>query len=92
MLDFRLKAYRKWLTMAEPAWSDNRYPAIDFQDLSYYSAPKQKSEKVHISLFPVVLTGSLLVSLRLYSPASSTLLTVLEDALRCQAPPMHCSH
>ncbi|BDA50274.1 UPF0051 protein ycf24 [Coccomyxa sp. Obi] len=45
MLDFRLKAYRKWLTMAEPAWSDNRYPQIDFQDLSYYSAPKQKSEK-----------------------------------------------
>ncbi|EIE23301.1 ABC family transporter (Fe-S assembly/SufBCD system) [Coccomyxa subellipsoidea C-169] len=45
MLDFRLKAYRKWLTMAEPAWSDNRYPQINFQDLSYYSAPKQKSEK-----------------------------------------------
>ena len=84
MLDFRLKAYRRWLTMAEPEWSDNRcavpaqavlcaqrgactcqqepsdwlvlrhwsglcgcrYPRIDFQDISYYSAPKQKSEKV----------------------------------------------
>ena len=41
----RLKAYRKWLTMEEPHWSDNRYPAIDFQDLSYYSAPKMVEKK-----------------------------------------------
>ncbi|KAL4446271.1 hypothetical protein ABPG77_003078 [Micractinium sp. CCAP 211/92] len=45
MLDFRLKAYRKWLTMEEPAWSDNRYPPIDYQDLSYYSAPKAVEKK-----------------------------------------------
>ncbi|KAL4855225.1 hypothetical protein ACK3TF_004211 [Chlorella vulgaris] len=45
MLDFRLKAYRKWLTMEEPDWSDNRYPRIDYQDLSYYSAPKQIEKK-----------------------------------------------
>ena len=31
MLDFRLKAFRKWLTMAEPAWSDNDYPTINYQ-------------------------------------------------------------
>lgn len=45
MLDFRLKAYRKWLTMKEPEWSDNTYPKIDFQDVSYYSAPKMKEKK-----------------------------------------------
>ena len=42
MLDFRLKAYRKWLTMKEPKWPNVRYPRIDFQNISYYSAPKQK--------------------------------------------------
>jgi Fe-S cluster assembly scaffold protein SufB len=41
----RLKAYRKWLTMEEPDWSDNRYPRIDYQDLSYYSAPKVSEKK-----------------------------------------------
>jgi hypothetical protein len=41
----RLKAYRKWLTMEEPSWSDNRYPAIDYQGLSYYSAPKTMEKK-----------------------------------------------
>ena len=30
MLEFRLKAYRKWLTMAEPEWSDNRYASVSF--------------------------------------------------------------
>lgn len=45
MLEFRLKAFRKWLTMADPKWSDNKYPEIDFQDLSYYSEPKIKEKK-----------------------------------------------
>ncbi|MBA2380442.1 MAG: Fe-S cluster assembly protein SufB [Blastocatellia bacterium] len=46
MLDFRLKAYRKWLTMEEPKhWPNFQYPAIDFQNISYYSAPKQKAKK-----------------------------------------------
>ena len=44
MLDFRLKAYRKWLTMKEPAWPNVHYPKIDFQNISYYSAPKQKKK------------------------------------------------
>jgi Fe-S cluster assembly protein SufB len=44
MLDFRLKAYRKWLTMKEPAWPNVHYPRIDFQDISYFSAPKQKKK------------------------------------------------
>jgi Fe-S cluster assembly protein SufB len=45
MLDFRLRAYRKWLTMKEPDWSDNAYPPIDYQALSYYSEPKKKEQK-----------------------------------------------
>jgi Fe-S cluster assembly protein SufB len=42
LLDFRLKAYRHWLTMTEPKWSNVHYPRIDFQEISYYSAPKPK--------------------------------------------------
>ena len=42
MLNFRLKAYEKWLTMKEPVWSNVQYPPIDFQNISYYSAPKKK--------------------------------------------------
>ncbi|MGK7936247.1 MAG: Fe-S cluster assembly protein SufB [Xenococcaceae cyanobacterium] len=46
MLEFRLKAYSKWLTMTEPAWPHVEYPPIDYQDIIYYSAPKQKKEKL----------------------------------------------
>jgi len=42
MLEYRLKAYRQWLTMEEPTWPNVQYPAINFQDVIYYSAPKQK--------------------------------------------------
>src|ERR1041385_6592920 len=41
LLDWRLKAYRKWLTMTEPHWANVQYPAIDYQAIRYYSAPKQ---------------------------------------------------
>jgi len=41
MLDFRLKAYRYWLTLEEPHWSEAHYPKLDYQDIIYYSAPKQ---------------------------------------------------
>ena len=44
MLEFRLNAYRHWLTMTEPAWANVHYPKIDFQDMSYYSAPKPKKK------------------------------------------------
>ena len=40
LLNWRLEAYRRWLTMQEPTWANVRYPRIDFQDLYYYSAPK----------------------------------------------------
>ncbi|MGV3772052.1 MAG: Fe-S cluster assembly protein SufB [Verrucomicrobiales bacterium] len=42
LLDWRLKAYRHWLTMEEPTWPNVHYPKINFQDIIYYSAPKQK--------------------------------------------------
>jgi len=42
MLEWRLKAYRHWLTMTEPTWANIKYPPIDYQATSYYSAPKQK--------------------------------------------------
>ncbi len=42
MLDWRLDAYRRWLTMREPTWARVQYPKIDFQDYYYYSAPKRK--------------------------------------------------
>ncbi|MGA7373466.1 MAG: Fe-S cluster assembly protein SufB [Methyloceanibacter sp.] len=40
LLDWRLEAYRRWLTMTEPTWANVHHPKIDFQDLHYYSAPK----------------------------------------------------
>lgn len=42
MLEFRLKAYRKWLQMEEPRWVNASYPEIDYQNICYYSAPKKK--------------------------------------------------
>src|SRR3989449_7022879 len=42
MLEWRLKAYRHWLTMEEPRWPHVHYPAIDYQRAVYYSAPKKK--------------------------------------------------
>ena len=42
LLEWRLKAYRTWLTMTEPTWQNVRYPVIDYQDIIYYSAPKKK--------------------------------------------------
>ncbi|HEY3536343.1 MAG: Fe-S cluster assembly protein SufB [Trinickia sp.] len=39
MLEWRLAAYRHWLTMTEPAWATVRHPPIDYQDIAYYSAP-----------------------------------------------------
>lgn len=44
MLEFRLKAYRHWLTLTEPKWPNVNYPEVNFQDLIYYSAPKFKPQ------------------------------------------------
>ena len=42
MLEWRLKAYRHWLTMREPTWPNVRYPSIDYQKIVYYSAPRSQ--------------------------------------------------
>ena len=44
MLEWRLKAYRHWLTMKEPTWPHVHYPPIDYQKAVYYSAPKKRGE------------------------------------------------
>src|SRR3990167_8089744 len=46
MLEFRLKAFRHWQKMKEPSWANIHYPAIDYQDIIYYSAPKQAPKKL----------------------------------------------
>ncbi len=48
LLEFRLEAYRHWLGMDEPRWPNVRYPKIDFQSISYYSAPKPKPKLTSI--------------------------------------------
>ena len=44
LLEWRLKAYRHWLTLEEPSWQNVSYPPIDYQDISYYAAPKAESK------------------------------------------------
>ncbi|HTO61553.1 MAG TPA: Fe-S cluster assembly protein SufB [Bradyrhizobium sp.] len=48
MLEWRLEAYRRWLTMQEPTWARVDYPGIDYQDLYYYAAPKPKKQLTSI--------------------------------------------
>jgi Fe-S cluster assembly protein SufB len=45
MLEWRLKAYRQWLTMKEPTWANIHYPPIDYQEVIYYSAPKTNKDR-----------------------------------------------
>ena len=44
LLDWRLKAYRHWITMTEPTWQNVHYPPIDYQSIVYYSAPRSKKD------------------------------------------------
>ncbi|MDP2188628.1 MAG: Fe-S cluster assembly protein SufB [Sphingobacteriaceae bacterium] len=44
LLDWRLKAYRHWLTMTSPEWQNVKFPPIDYQDISYYASPKEGSK------------------------------------------------
>ena len=48
MLQFRLKAYRQWLKMDEPQWAHVNYPAINYQDIVYFTAPKQQEKKASL--------------------------------------------
>jgi Fe-S cluster assembly protein SufB len=44
LLNWRLRAFRHWLTMKEPHWQNVHYPPIDYQEITYYAAPKQKAK------------------------------------------------
>ena len=55
LLEFRLKAYRKWLTMEVPTWAHLDIPEIDFQAISYYAAPKAKTESTNKEIDPEVM-------------------------------------
>lgn len=56
MLEFRLRAYRQWLKMSEPTWARVSYPPINYQDIVYYSAPKQKEKRKSLDeVDPVLL-------------------------------------
>ena len=46
MTEWRLKAYRRWLEMTEPSWAKVEYPEIDYQEISYFAAPKKKLESL----------------------------------------------
>ncbi|RAL25256.1 Fe-S cluster assembly protein SufB [Lujinxingia litoralis] len=48
MLEFRLKAYRHWLTLEEPDWANVNYPRPNFDEIIYYAAPKQKEKKASL--------------------------------------------
>ena len=47
LLEFRLKAYRHWLTLEMPTWAHLRIPEIDYQDISYHADPQEEGRKEH---------------------------------------------
>src|SRR3546814_1935338 len=49
LLEWRLKAYRHWLTMPEPTWQKVTFPAIDYQAAYYYSAPKSDRKRTRLN-------------------------------------------
>ncbi len=55
LLDWRLNAYEKWKKMIEPTWPNVNYPKIDYQDISYFSAPKKKKLKSLDEVDPEIL-------------------------------------
>jgi FeS assembly protein SufB len=55
LLSFRLRAFRRWLTMAEPSWSITQYPPIDYQNISYYAQPKSMKNNSADSVDPELL-------------------------------------
>ncbi len=55
MLKWRLKSYRQWLKMGEPTWAKVDYNEIDYQAISYYSAPKKKELKSLDEVDPEIL-------------------------------------
>jgi Fe-S cluster assembly protein SufB len=58
MLDWRLKAFERWLTMEEPTWAHVHYPKIDYQDAYYYAAPKGGAKYASIEDVPPEILAS----------------------------------
>ena len=81
MLEWRLKAYRHWLTMKEPQWANVRRPPINYQDIVYYSAPKtQKQPKSLDEVDPLLLATYRKLGIPLVFP-SSPLSSAIEKPL-----------
>ena len=55
LLEYRMKAYRHWLTLKEPNWAHLSIPEIDYQDIYYYAAPKKNSPKSEKDIDPELL-------------------------------------
>jgi Fe-S cluster assembly protein SufB len=55
LLDWRLKAFRHWLTMKEPTWANVKYPPIDYQSIRYFAAPKRRGAKEPGEIDPALL-------------------------------------
>src|SRR5260370_8019144 len=87
MLEWRLEAFRRWLTMTEPKWARVDYPAIDYQDLYYYSAPKPKKS---VSSLDEIDPEILKTYEKLGIPLREV--EVLEGVLRPQAEPKIAVH
>lgn len=76
LLEWRLKAYRHWLTLTEPDWAKIKHPPIDYQNIAYYSAPKAKAGPQNLDeVDPALLKTYEKLGIPLYSrkswPASS---------------------
>ena len=70
MLEWRLDAYRRWLTMREPQWARVDYGPIDYQDLYYYSAPKRKALASLDEVDPEILKTYAKLGIPLIAPPS----------------------
>jgi Fe-S cluster assembly protein SufB len=55
LLEWRLKAFRHWLTMREPTWANVKYPPIDYQSIRYFAAPKRRGAKEPGEIDPALL-------------------------------------
>ena len=49
LVEFRLKAYKKWKQISEPEWANIKFPQINYQDIIYYSAPKSQKKLKDLS-------------------------------------------
>src|SRR5260370_41990870 len=70
MLEWRLEAYRRWLTMREPTWARVDYPKIDYQNYYYYSGPKKNALKSIDEICPEVLAPYQKLGIPLRWPAA----------------------